>query len=38
VLTSETDHYRPVRGNPPTRPRRGPDPADRRAWFRAVPR
>lgn len=38
VLTSELDHYRPVSGEPPTRPRRGPDPGDRETWFRAMPR
>jgi ribosomal protection tetracycline resistance protein len=38
VLTTELDRYRPVSGPPPTRPRRGPDPADRELWFRAMPR
>jgi ribosomal protection tetracycline resistance protein len=38
VLATELDHYRPVAGTPPTRPRRGPDPGDRKAWFRAMPR
>ncbi|MEV0005508.1 translation factor GTPase family protein [Micromonospora sp. NPDC050980] len=39
VLTTTFDHYAPVAGEqPPTLPRRGPDPADREAWFRAVPR
>lgn len=39
VLTTTFDHYAPVTGeDPPTLPRRGPDPADREAWFRAVPR
>jgi ribosomal protection tetracycline resistance protein len=38
VLTSEPDHYRTVAGPAPTRPRRGPDPADRATWFRALPR
>lgn len=39
VLTTGFDHHAPVPGgNPPTLPRRGPDPADREAWFRAVPR
>ncbi|MBX7267718.1 TetM/TetW/TetO/TetS family tetracycline resistance ribosomal protection protein [Micromonospora sp. Llam7] len=39
VLTSNFDHYAPVTGeDPPTLPRRGPDPGDREAWFRAVPR
>ncbi|MER7458878.1 translation factor GTPase family protein [Micromonospora sp. NPDC126480] len=39
VLTTTFDHYAPVTGeDPPTVPRRGPDPDDREAWFRAVPR
>ncbi|WP_250036369.1 elongation factor G [Paractinoplanes maris] len=39
VLTTHFDHYAPVTGEaPPTLPRRGPDPADREEWFRAVPR
>jgi ribosomal protection tetracycline resistance protein len=39
VLTTHFDHYAPVTGEaPPTLPRRGPDPADRDEWFRAVPR
>ncbi|WBC08808.1 TetM/TetW/TetO/TetS family tetracycline resistance ribosomal protection protein [Micromonospora sp. WMMA1947] len=39
VLTTTFDHYAPVTGEePPTLPRRGPDPDDREAWFRAVPR
>lgn len=39
VLTTTFDHYAPVTGeDPPTLPRRGPDPGDREAWFRAVPR
>ncbi|MEU7842773.1 translation factor GTPase family protein [Micromonospora sp. NPDC049114] len=39
VLTTTFDHYAPVtREDPPTLPRRGPDPDDREAWFRAVPR
>ncbi|MCM0678420.1 GTP-binding protein, partial [Micromonospora phytophila] len=39
VLTTTFDHYAPVTGeDPPTLPRRGPDPDDREAWFRAVPR
>ncbi len=37
VLITRLDHHAPVR-TPPTRRRRGPDPADRRAWFRDVPR
>ncbi|PTA47593.1 GTP-binding protein [Micromonospora sp. RP3T] len=39
VLTTTFDHYAPVTGaEPPTVPRRGPDPAVRDEWFRAVPR
>ncbi|MEU1810770.1 GTP-binding protein [Micromonospora aurantiaca (nom. illeg.)] len=39
VLTTTFDHYAPVTGeDPPALPRRGPDPDDREAWFRAVPR
>ncbi|GHJ16180.1 elongation factor G [Micromonospora sp. AKA38] len=39
VLTTTFDHYAPVTGaEPPTLPRRGPDPAVRDEWFRAVPR
>ncbi|MEU4555258.1 translation factor GTPase family protein [Micromonospora violae] len=39
VLTTSFDHHAPVSGeDPPTLPRRGPDPGDREAWFRAVPR
>ncbi|NED58144.1 TetM/TetW/TetO/TetS family tetracycline resistance ribosomal protection protein, partial [Micromonospora aurantiaca] len=39
VLTTTFDHYAPVSGEePPRLPRRGPDPDDREAWFRAVPR
>ena len=39
VLTAHFDHYAPVSGeDPPVLPRRGPDPGDRREWFRAVPR
>ncbi|MDG4809341.1 TetM/TetW/TetO/TetS family tetracycline resistance ribosomal protection protein [Micromonospora sp. WMMD1120] len=39
VLTTSFDHYAPVTGeDPPTLPRRGPDPGDRETWFRAVPR
>ncbi|MDI6105673.1 TetM/TetW/TetO/TetS family tetracycline resistance ribosomal protection protein [Actinoplanes sp. NEAU-A12] len=39
VLTARFDHYAPVIGeDPPVMPRRGPDPADREGWFRAVPR
>ncbi|MGH3588182.1 MAG: GTP-binding protein, partial [Pseudonocardia sp.] len=38
AITSELDHYRPVRGDPPERPRIGPDPSDREVWFREMPR
>jgi len=39
VLVTGFDHYTPVpAGPPPVRARRGPDPADRTAWFHAVPR
>lgn len=39
VLITRLDHHAPVTGGrPPSRPRRGPDPADREAWFRDVPR
>jgi ribosomal protection tetracycline resistance protein len=39
VLTSGFDHYAPVTSEePPVLYRRGPDPADREVWFRAVPR
>jgi ribosomal protection tetracycline resistance protein len=38
VLVTRFDHHAPVPGQPPTRRRRGPDPADRDAWFRDVPR
>ncbi|AGL18384.1 small GTP-binding protein [Actinoplanes sp. N902-109] len=39
VLVTRFDHHAPVTGRrPPVQPRRGPDPADRTAWFRAVPR
>jgi ribosomal protection tetracycline resistance protein len=39
VLVSRLDHHAPVPGAEPTsRRRRGPDPADREAWFRDVPR
>jgi len=32
------DHHAPVAGSPPQRCRIGPDPADREAWFRDMPR
>ncbi|GIE30783.1 tetracycline resistance protein, tetM/tetO subfamily [Actinoplanes italicus] len=39
VLTAHFDHYAPINGpEAPVLPRRGPDPADREEWFRAVPR
>ena len=38
ALTSELDHYRPVQGEPPQRPRVGPNPLDREVWFREMPR
>ncbi|HWS35409.1 MAG TPA: translation factor GTPase family protein [Actinoplanes sp.] len=39
VLTAHFDHYAPVTGEqPPVLPRRGPDPAEREEYFRAVPR
>jgi ribosomal protection tetracycline resistance protein len=38
VLVSGLDHHRPVHGEPPCRPRTGPDPGDREGWFRDVPR
>lgn len=38
VLVSALDHHDPVPGPPPQRRRRGPDPLDREAWFRGVPR
>ncbi|HEX8627390.1 MAG TPA: translation factor GTPase family protein [Catenuloplanes sp.] len=39
VLTTHFEQYAPVVGEqPPVLHRRGPDPGDRGAWFRAVPR
>ncbi len=39
VLTTRLDHHAPVAdARPPARRRTGPDPADREAWFRDVPR
>jgi ribosomal protection tetracycline resistance protein len=38
VWTARQDHHRPVTGPPPERRRRGPDPLDREAWYRAHPR
>lgn len=39
ILVTRFDHHAPVAGDrPPARRRRGPDPADREAWFRDVPR
>ncbi len=38
VLVTSLDHHAPVRGRPPRRRRHGPNPLDRAAWFRDVPR
>jgi len=38
ALESAFDHHVPVRGPVPDRPRAGPDPFDRRAYLRQVPR
>jgi len=38
VLVTALDHHAPVSQLPPRRRRRGPDPLDRAAWFRHVPR
>jgi ribosomal protection tetracycline resistance protein len=39
VFTSRLERYRPVlQDPPPSRARIGTDPADRAAWFRAMPR
>ncbi|MEV6827072.1 translation factor GTPase family protein [Amycolatopsis sp. NPDC051102] len=39
ILSSRVDHYEPVTGAAmPLRTRVGPDPRDREAWFRAMPR
>lgn len=38
VLTNRLDRYAPVTTEPPVRVRVGPDPADRREWFREMPR
>jgi ribosomal protection tetracycline resistance protein len=39
VLTTRLDHHAPVTaGRPPEHRRTGPDPRDRTAWFRDVPR
>jgi ribosomal protection tetracycline resistance protein len=39
TLVTRFDHYAPVTaGRPPSRRRRAPDPADRAAWFRDLPR
>ncbi len=39
VLVARLDHHAPVHGrSAPVRPRRGPDPSDRTAWFRDVGR
>jgi ribosomal protection tetracycline resistance protein len=36
VLTSAFDHYRPVRGAPPSRPRTDPDPLNRGEYLRRI--
>ena len=36
VLTTAFDHYRPVRGEPPRRPRRDRDPLNRGEYLRQV--
>ncbi|GAA1746615.1 translation factor GTPase family protein [Luedemannella helvata] len=39
ILVTRFDHHAPVTdGQPPVLRRRGPDPGDRLAWFRAMPR
>ncbi|MFB9311921.1 elongation factor G [Nocardioides plantarum] len=38
VLVTGLDHHAPVAGVAPRRRRHGPDPLDRAAWFRDVPR
>jgi ribosomal protection tetracycline resistance protein len=39
VLVTRFDHYAPAAvDRPPARRRRGPDPGDRQAWFREMPR
>ena len=39
ILMTRFDHYAPIAGDqPPTHRWRGPNPGDRHAWFRAVPR
>lgn len=38
VLVTALDHHARVVGPPPRRDRHGPDPLDREAWFRDVPR
>lgn len=38
MLVTALDHHTPVRSQPPRRRRHGPDPLDREAWFRDVPR
>jgi ribosomal protection tetracycline resistance protein len=38
VVEAAFDHWRPVRGVPPTRPRTGPDPLDRKAYLLQVRR
>jgi ribosomal protection tetracycline resistance protein len=36
VLTSAFDHYRPIRGEPPSRPRTDPDPLNRGEYLRQI--
>lgn len=38
AVVHRLDHHAPVAGSPPQRCRIGPDPADREAWFRDMPR
>lgn len=38
ILTVDHDHFAPVTGPPPVRPRVGPDPLDSTIWFRDRPR
>lgn len=38
VLVTALDHHAPAHGQPARRRRNGPDPLDRAAWFRDVPR
>jgi len=36
VLTSAFDHYRPIRGESPSRPRTDPDPLNRGEYLRQI--